>query len=517
MAELHSTRGILIVAVTIGLLGSAGAGEAGWWLDPLSRTPVCTADGVQNFPILVAVDGGFIVAWRDGRRLTTSVDVYAQKITIDGEALWPVNGRVVAEGPAGALLGHLQEIVGATHDLDGGVLISWNDSWAATTELTFLTRVAADGWVGWGNPGLPIQGGDTAVPLHDQRGFLSEPQIYGLGWGPVVDSEGGAWVLGHAWGTRNYFVTRMAPDGSHRSGWFHDPSDQGGGEMRLLPNVEFDGDDSVIVAWIKGMSSFGCDATARKVLDPEILWPAEPDVLESPWGAEALGGSPWTAGRFDAAADGAGGMVAAWMDDRSGGQRAYAQRISGDGAVLWAAGGVEVSGDTLTGQGWSWAQQLAAAADGTGGGVVAWNLLDALGSVRAQRVSAAGSLLWGDDGVTVFADIASGPQAMDVVRTSDGGFVVLYRRASTAFQGLIVQKLAANGTALWGAGRVIYSGCTNTYGEIPSSMVSDGDGGVVVAFAPCDANVYIHRIGSNYILDDGFELGDFSMWSAVVP
>ncbi len=118
---------------------------------------MCTLDGVQHFPILVEVDGGFVVAWRDERRLP-SVDVYAQKFTSDGDALWPVNGRVVAEGPAGALLGHLQEIVGATHDLAGGVLISWNDSWATTTELTFLTRVAADGSVGWGNPGAADPG-----------------------------------------------------------------------------------------------------------------------------------------------------------------------------------------------------------------------------------------------------------------------------------------------------------------------------------------------------------------------
>ena len=516
MAELHSTRGILIVAMAIGLLGGAGAGEAGWSLDPLSRTPVCTADGAQNFPILVEVDGGFVVVWRDGRR-QPSLDVYAQKFTGEGEALWPANGRVVAEGPAGALLGHLQEIVGATDDLAGGVLISWNDSWAATTELTFLTRVAVDGSVGWGNPGVPIQGGDTAVRLHDQRGFLSEPQVYGLGWGPVVDSEGGVWVPGHPWGSRNYFVTRMAPDGSHRVGWFHEPSDQGGGEMRLLPGVEPSGDDSVIVAWIKGMSSFGCDATARKVLDPEVTWPTEPDTLESPWGVVVLGGSPLTAGRFDAAVDGAGGAVAAWIDDRAGSQRAYAQRITAAGVVQWAGGGVELSGDTLTGQGWSWAQQLAAAADGAGGAVAAWNLLDALGSVRAQRVSAAGNLLWGDDGVTVFADPASGPQALDVVRTTDGGFVVLYRRASADFQGLIAQKLSANGAVVWGAGRTVYSGCINTYGEIPTSMVSDGESGVVIAFSPCDGNIYIHRIGTNYILEEGFESGDFGLWSAVVP
>jgi hypothetical protein len=253
------------------------------------------------------------------------------------------------------------------------------------------------------------------------------------------------------------------------------------------------------------------------VLDPEVTWPPEPDTLESPWGAVVLGGSPVSAARFDAAADGAGGVVAAWIDDRTGGQRAYAQRVTGDGVVLWTAGGVELSGDTLTGTGWSWSQQLAAAADGSGGVVVAWNLNDAQGTVRAQRVSADGDLLWGDDGVTVYADLYSGPQAMDVVRTTDGQFVVLYRLGTSSLQRLMVRKLGADGQPTWGWGRTVYSGCINTYGEIPASMVSDGDGGVVVAFSPCDGNVYIHRIGTNYILEEGFESGDFGLFSAVVP
>jgi hypothetical protein len=87
MSEFRAIRGVLIAATVIGLLGIAATGDTGWTVDPAMRTPVCTLDGVQNFPILVAVDGGFVVAWRDGRRLT-SLDVYAQKFTIDGEALW---------------------------------------------------------------------------------------------------------------------------------------------------------------------------------------------------------------------------------------------------------------------------------------------------------------------------------------------------------------------------------------------------------------------------------------------
>lgn len=39
----------------------------------------------------------------------------------------------------------------------------------------------------------------------------------------------------------------------------------------------------------------------------------------------------------------------------------------------------------------------------------------------------------------------------------------------------------------------------------------------MVAFAPCDGKIYLHRIGGNYILDDGFDVGDFGQWTAVVP
>ena len=48
-------------------------------------------------------------------------------------------------------------------------------------------------------------------------------------------------------------------------------------------------------------------------------------------------------------------------------------------------------------------------------------------------------------------------------------------------------------------------------------MVSDGDGGVVIAFSPCDGNLCIHRIGGNYLLGEGFDLGVFGQWSAVMP
>ena len=518
MAPSVLLRSAAMVSLAAGVVLWSAPASAQWSMDPAARTPLCTADGWQSFPIVVQVDGGFVVAWRDMRR-SPSVDVYAQKLTIDGGTLWPVNGRVVAEGPAGALAGHLQELAGVTDGLAGGALITWNDAWAATTELGYITRIAADGSVGWGNPGVQIQGTDTAVPLADVRGYLCEPQIYGLEWYPVADSEGGAFVPFHPWGSHAYFITRFGPDGSLRDQWYHEPTDGGGREMALVAGVEPGGRDSVIVSW--AAEAAGIAARARKLVDPEVQWPAGPDTLESPWGAVQLGASPWVLTRFHAAPDGAGGVVSAWIDDRTGGQRAYAQRIAGDGTVLWTAGGVEVSGSTLVGGGWSWSQQLAVSPDGAGGAVVVWNLNDDHTSVRAQRVAANGSLLWGPDGVDVIANQVGMPsfwtQALDVVRTTDGGFVVLYLLDEPGFEGLIAQKIGAAGQLEWGQGRTVYSGCISTYSNFPCSTVSDGQAGVIVVFSPCEGNLYAHRIGANYVLDDGFDLGNLGMWTGVGP
>lgn len=48
-------------------------------------------------------------------------------------------------------------------------------------------------------------------------------------------------------------------------------------------------------------------------------------------------------------------------------------------------------------------------------------------------------------------------------------------------------------------------------------MVAHGESGVLVAFTPRDGNLDIHRIGTNRVLEEGFEPGDFGLWSAVVP
>ena len=84
-----------IALLLTGLLVMAPV-TAEWSNDPMARTPVAKAEHLQYWTRLVKVDDGFITLWQDKRRDNAHIDVYAQKFTLDGQMLWPENGRVIA-------------------------------------------------------------------------------------------------------------------------------------------------------------------------------------------------------------------------------------------------------------------------------------------------------------------------------------------------------------------------------------------------------------------------------------
>ena len=476
-------------------LMAGGPALAGWSDDPTARTPVCTADNAQDSPRLVAVDDGFIVSWRDQRRLEY-LDVYAQKFSILGEMLWADNGRVIAEGPAGSLAYQWQSSAGLAHDGNGGALIAWNDYYAPYYSYfqAFITRAAPDATVAWGDPGEPIQAPDTAVPM------LANPVMgtnqLPINWDIASDSEGGAFVPVDTW------IGRFDSEGRLRTQWFDDPNEnqKGGLPLVLVPVVEPGGDDGVIVVWQNDLGYGFSSILASKRIDPETEWPVAPDSFDPVWTMVQLD-DPALTGSANLAAvpDGAGGAIAAWMDNRTGSLRVYAQRVDTDGNLAWGPEGVTLSDDVAVSAHWS--INLAMAADGEGGAVITWNDFDDDPPVlRAQRLDADGHEQWAAGGVTVDTDdlFFYSPQAAALVRATDGNFVVLYhlRAFYDSDWTLVTQKLAvADGGLLWGEGRTVFQGCLPGRPDDYTRMVSDGRAGVVVAFATCyEQDIYAHRV-----------------------
>jgi hypothetical protein len=343
--------------------------------------------------------------------------------------------------------------------------------------------------VAWGSPGEPIQAPDTAVPM------LANPTLGANRirdtWGIAGDSENGAFIS---------LITglgRLDSTGRLRTNWFYNAADQRDESLALVPVVSATGKDGVIVVWNQPNTGFSQGVRARKLLDPESLWPASRDTFTDSWGQLVVFQPASTITLCDVRAvpDGAGGAIAVWTDGRIVTDqryfRIYAQRIDSAGQVLWAQESVEVSGDVQT-YTCHWWSQLVAVADAAGGAVIAWN--DQQGAVRAQRIKADGSMQWQAGGRVLITDADFTRVTTNaLIRATDGNFIVLYHRGSVDL--LVAQKLnAADGSPMWGDGKVVFEGCFSPYNSHVAPMVSDGQGGAVVAWEACDGNLYAHRV-----------------------
>jgi len=169
--------------------------------------------------------------------------------------------------------------------------------------------------------------------------------------------------------------------------------------------------------------------------------------------------------------DGAGGAIMVWLDGRSG-NRIYAQRVDGTGAVQWAANGILLSGATN-------AQTIPRMApDGSGGAFIAWSeSVSGSYDIYVQHVDADGNRLFGTNGIALIA--ATGSQYMrDVEADGAGGAVLVWldSRSGTS-DDVYAQRFNASGTALWTANGV--GVCTADGDQRNPEVVPSGSGAIV--------------------------------------
>ena len=112
--------------------------------------PVCTAVEDQELP-QAAPDGaeGAIIAWKDARRGSGNVDVYAQRIDAAGATLWTLDGVIVCS--SGAAQAELRIIP----DGSGGAIIAWEDGRSAGNDI-YAQRLDPDGVEQWTPDGVLI-------------------------------------------------------------------------------------------------------------------------------------------------------------------------------------------------------------------------------------------------------------------------------------------------------------------------------------------------------------------------
>jgi hypothetical protein len=184
--------------------------------------------------------------------------------------------------------------------------------------------------------------------------------------------------------------------------------------------------------------------------------------------------------RAQIVADGAGGVIATWRDERGTDFDIYAQRVGSQGNMLWATDGVTVCAATNN------QDNPRIASDGAGGSIIAWH--DARSStsgydIYAQRVDKDGNPLWATDGVTVCGALRH--QGLDgelcIVPDGAGGAIVAWKdKRSGSYYDIYAQRVAANGDTLWANDGV--SLCLLASDQQNPTIASDGRWGAIVAW-----------------------------------
>jgi hypothetical protein len=250
-----------------------------------------------------------------------------------------------------------------------------------------------------------------------------------------------------------------------------------------------DGAGGAIVTWHEYRSATGYDIYAQRIS-------ASGDLLWTPGGVGIS-----TAARDQASptivSDGVGGAIVTWYDDRSCcfSSDIYAQRIDAAGEPLWTLDGVEI----CTAARAQIAPQIVS--DEAGGAIIAWEDGRVSGlnrDVFAQRINAAGAVLWTADGVAL-CTAANNQYLPRIVSDGAGGAIVTWTDFRIGgVSDIFAQRVDASGAVAWTANGVGLSGPASS--EYSPVIVADGAGGAIVTwqdFRSGVADIYAQRINAS--------------------
>lgn len=273
--------------------------------------PICTSAGQQATPaiavdIVAGTSRGYVIAWEDDRAVPR---IYAQRLDATGTALWTPNGV-----PASTSLAAQFEPSMITAG-QFGVILAWSQQGDAGYDI-YAQNIGHEGQPLWDPAGYPV-----CVAAGNQYRPVA-----------VSDSASGAWF---AWqddraASIAVYAQRVTLPGFSVVTGDGVPVCSFNADQRAS-RVVADGRGGLLVGWAD--ARLQSDIYAQR-LDPTgaRLWSASGEVVCNGPGTHAFP---------SIAADGRGGALLAWEDDRNGGGTdIYAQRIDSLGAARWTPGGI---------------------------------------------------------------------------------------------------------------------------------------------------------------------------------
>ena len=254
------------------------------------------------------------------------------------------------------------------------------------------------------------------------------------------------------------------------------------------PDLVSDGAGGVIVVWMDSRNTIDRDIYAQRFdARGEPVWSIGGVLVSG-----AVGNQMWP----HAVTDGAGGVIVSWDDSRNGNDwDIYAQRIDADGNTLWATDGVPASNPQLSDQDFN-----RIVADGSGGAIVLWqddrNGIDR--DLYVQHLDASGNSVLGQPlGVSLTLNKPGDQWFAEMAEDGAGGAIITWSEGVYPDRNIIAQRIDGQANEVWPVTDVPV--CNESGDQMAQEIIADGNGGAIIAWhdrrpGAGDGDIYAQRL-----------------------
>jgi len=370
-------------------------------------------------------------------------------------------------------------------DGSGGVIIAWwdNRNLVSNSDI-YIQRVDAQGYTQWPKNGIEIC---------NASGQQTSPRI-------VSDDSGGAVIIWRDYrdGSNTVAMYGQQVNGAGETQWTANGVQLSSTtNHKRWPHICTDGSGGAIVTWEEqGETAVLYDVRVQRINSSgDVLWGSNGVLVYNDQSTPSDQEYPHIT------ADGSGGCIVTWQDERGGGgiPLIYAQRFNSAGSLQWgSSAGVKLSTDAS-----EWQNNPYIIGDGSANFIIAWydyrNGVDY--DIYAQKLNSSGVRQWTDSAVLVCS--ATGHQAHPQLVTdgSGGAIITWYDDFYGTSSDIYVQKVNNAGVIQWLADGVPI--CTATSDQETNdykyeTIVSDGEGGAIISWwdkrSGSRSDIYAQRI-----------------------
>src|SRR5260221_3585729 len=455
--------------LAVALMAVARVAHAAWPPTPTQNVPLCTtAFSSQIGTAIPDQRGGAIAVWYEDR--AGDFDVFARRVDSGGFRQWTADGVRVCVAPAGTA----QILPKAVSDGAGGVVVVWIDGRNGPNAL-FAQHVDSSGVRQWGDPGVILATGTTNQ--------VTEFSVESDGAGGIVV----AWASSVSGISSDIYAQRLNASGVL----------QWGSNAKTLCSNKLDQVHPVLVRKTSGTFVVAWE-DQRAIFNTFVFGQAVTGAGTLLWAADGLQlvNSAENAINPMLVATGSDDCLLFWDADSVGVGDIRGKRLGTAGAAVWAGAGLHLFPIGVSGL-------LGGMTDHVGGAYLLTSATKATTHTNplwAQRVQGDGSLLFSPSGERV-SSVPSNQVQVALAPDNQGGLLLTWYddvRGLAPDMDIIAQRLSPFGGSVWYASGV--SGCLPP-NQGPGLCIRQSGGAAVSAWSHTrhspSPGIYAHRLASS--------------------